>query len=550
MLHHFTRNPLWLLFTSLSFLPTTAQDILWEKTLGGKQSEYLFDAIATPDYGFILAGSSISPKGGTKADDGRGNYDYWLWKMNEKGGMEWQKSYGGSGFDYLQSIQMTSDGGYILGGISDSDIGGDKKAAARGDFDFWILRLDPKGNELWQRTIGGNGQEKLHSINKTPDGGYIIGGTSSSDTSLLTPEGKEDKWGKKAPSKGNLDIWIIKLNAQGDMVWQKTYGGQYADELKAITPTKDGGYIVGCYSNSPKSEDKAKDNFGEGDFWILKLNHNGDIDWEKTIGGSQDDNLFALIPTQDGGYLAGGNSNSGADHSKTKSNGKGTDFWVVKLDQAGTIEWQETYDYGKLDILTSIIENPDGTFMLGGYAQSEVSSAHNKQEGLTDKRTNSTDKEGINDYIGLKINAKGEQLWHKTVGSQGDEVLRKLFETRDGGYVLVGTSNGGASRDKSSAQGEHDFWVVKLKDLQKPEKEKLEFEAYPNPASSYTNVMVHFEYESGTVSLYDLSGRVLKTQKIKGEHTIPMALDNIPQGVYIVNIKTNNKEESIKIIKK
>ncbi|WP_136667419.1 T9SS type A sorting domain-containing protein [Flavobacterium sp. H122] len=545
MLEFSKRNLLWLLFTSLSTISTYSQDILWEKTLGGKQSEYLFDAVATPDYGFILAGSSISGKDGTKAEDGRGNYDYWLWKMNEKGGMEWQKSYGGEGFDYLQSIQITNEGGYILGGISDSNKSADKKEDTKGNFDFWIIKLDPKGNELWQRTIGSNGQEKLHSINKTADGGYIIGGTSSSDKSPLNEGGKEDKFGKKDPSKGNLDLWIIKLNANGEVVWQKTYGGQYADELKAITQTKDGGYIVGSYSNSPKSEDKSKDNFGEGDFWVLKLNHNGDIDWEKTIGGSQDDNLFALIPTKDGGYLAGGNSNSGADNSKNKANGKGTDFWVLKLDEAGTIEWQETYDYGKLDILTSIIENPDGTFMIGGYAQSETSGA-----SRVASRASATDKEGINDYIGIKINSKGEKLWSKTVGSKGNEVLRKLFETRDGGYVLVGTSNGGASRDKSSAQGEHDFWVVKLKDIQKPEKEKLEFEAYPNPASSYTNVIINFEYKEGTITLYDLAGRVIRAEKINGEHTIPVALGNIPQGVYIVNIKTNNKEESIKIIKK
>lgn len=543
MLHFLKRAPLCFLITSLCIFSAFPQDILWEKTLGGKQSEYLFDAVATPDYGFILAGSSISNKGGTKNEDGKGNYDYWLWKMNDKGGLEWQKSFGGSGFDYLQSVQLTKEGGFILGGVSDSEKGFEKRDDKKGGFDFWIIKLDAKGNQIWQRTIGGNGQEKLHSINATNDGGFIIGGTSSSDKSPLHEDGKEDKFGKNEASKGNLDLWIVKLNANGDVVWQKTYGGEYADELKAITQTKDGGYIVGSYSNSPKSKDKSKDTFGEGDFWILKLNANGEIEWEKTIGGSQDDNLFSLIPTKDGGYIAGGNSNSGAENSKTKGNGKGTDFWVVKLDSAGIIEWQETYDYGKLDILTSIVENPDGTFMLGGYAQPE-----SKSEGIL--KVIMADKEGINDYIGLKINPKGEVLWSKMVGSKGDEVLRKLFETRDGGYVMVGTSFGGASRDKSSAQGESDFWVVKLKDLQKPEEVKTTIEAFPNPAANFTNVIVNFEYEEGTATLYDLSGRVLRTEKMTGNKTVPIELGNIPQGVYIVSIKTNNKEESIKIIKR
>lgn len=519
-----------------------SQDILWEKSYGGKHAEYLFDAIPTPDYGFILAGSSISNKNGNKSDDNNGDLDYWVWKMDEKGDLDWQKSFGGSGIDLLQSIKLTKDAGFILAGTSTSNKSEYKNEESKGDSDFWIIKLDAKGGEMWQKTIGGSGQEKLQSISRTNDGGYIIGGSSSSDKTEKKENEKEDKFGKTENSRGNLDYWIVKLKSDGTIEWQKTIGGQYIDELKSIEQTKDGGYILGGYSNSPISGEKTEGNIGIGDYWIVKLDKEGLIEWQKTIGGDQDDNLYTLTQTKDGGYIAGGNSNSGATNSKSKSNASETDFWVVKLDNGGIITWQETYNYGKTDVLTSIVENGDGTFLIGGYAKSELDET---PTGLSKK----SDKKGINDYIALKINDKGEEIWTQIIGSKGEDVLQRLLETRDGGYLLAGTSIGEVSRDKNTNKGGSDFWVVKLKDKSKPEKIKTSLEALPNPAVTFTNVIVNFDYTDGDATLYDLNGRLLKQTKIHGEHTVPMDLSNLPTGIYIVDIRTNNGQEGIKIIK-
>lgn len=531
----------------LCFAPyLSAQDILWEKSYGGKHAEYLYDAIATPDYGFILAGSSISDKNGNKEEKNKGDLDYWLWKMDEHGNMDWQKSFGGNKVDLLQSIAITHDGGFILGGTSSSDKGIDKKDFNKGLEDFWVIKLNAKGQELWQKTIGGSGMERLLSIAPSKDGGYILGGTSSSDKSDKNAEGTEDLYGKTEDSRGNMDYWVVKLDKDGKIIWQKTIGGLYADELKSIQQTTDGGYILGGYSNSPISGDKTEANFGMGDYWIVKLDEEGTITWQRTFGGDKDDNLFTLSQTKDGGYILGGNSNSSATHSKTKSNKEGTDFWVIKLDEKGTIDWQETYHYGKTDILTSIVENPDGTFLIGGYAQSEAQAKSQKSK----IKSLPSDKEGINDYIALKINAEGEEIWTQTVGSKGDEVMKKLLETRDGGYLLAGTSNGKVSRDKNSTKGGDDFWVVKLRDKEKEEKTKITVEAVPNPATSFTNVIVNFDYDKGTATLYDLNGRSLQTTEINGEHTVPMEVDTLPQGIYLVEIRTNTQHGSVKVIKK
>lgn len=525
-----------------------SQNILWENSYGGKHAEFLYDAISTPDYGFLLAGSSISNKNGNKADANKGDLDYWVWKMDEKGTPEWQKSFGGNGVDVLQSVKLANDGGFILAGTSSSSIGGDKKEASKGQEDFWIIKLDAKGNEIWQRTIGGSGQEKLLSIAQTKDGGYILGGTSSSNTAEPDEKGVKDKYGKSEDSRGSLDYWVVKLDTKGEIKWQKTLGGQYVDELKSIEQTNDKGYILGGYSNSPISGDKTQENFGLNDYWIVKLDEDGNELWQHTLGGDQDDTLFALTQTNDGGYIAGGNSNSGATNSKSKSNKKGTDFWVLKLGKSGAIEWQETYNHGEKDVLTSIVENTDGTFLIGGYAQSESvqKSANNIQKSLGKK----ADKEGINDYIALKIKATGEEIWTQTVGSKGDEILKKLFETRDGGYILAGTSIGNASRDKNTAIGGSDFWVVKLRDNEKKIEEKEKIEAIPNPAISFTNVIVTYEYLKGTATLFDLSGRSMQTIKLTGEKTIPVDLSNIPQGIYLIEIKTDVSTDGVKVIKK
>lgn len=177
--------------------------------------------------------------------------------------------------------------------------------------------------------------------------------------------------------------------------------------------------------------------------------------------------------------------------------------------------------------------------MLGGFAQSEII-------GDTKKKT---DKEEINDYIALKISADGEALWKQTVGSKGEDILRKLLETRDGGYLLAGTSKGEISRDKNSGKGKNDFWVVKLKDKDKKKyAEKAKIEAIPNPASTFTNVIVGFEFNSGTATLFDLSGRLLQSLEVTSR-TIPVDLSTYPTGVYIVEVKTDAGTSSVKVMK-
>ena len=536
---------------------TYSQEILWEKSYGGTHADYLFDAQPTADYGFILAGSSLSNKTGNKTDDNQGDLDYWVWKMTEKGDLDWQKSYGGSGFDLLQSIKNTRDGGFILAGTSSSSTSFQKKEDCKGITDFWIVKLDASGGEQWQRTIGGSGQDELLCAFQTKDGGYILGGSSSSNPPVISikPDAKSitttkaDLFNKSEKSRGNMDYWIVKLDKQGDIEWQKTYGGQYADVLRSMEQTTDNGYILAGYSNSPISGDKTVNNKGIGDFWIIKINDTGKIQWQNTYGAEGDDQPYVIHQTIDGGYIVGGNSNS--KNALTTMGGivsNGTDYWVLKLDPDGEVLWSKTYDFGKVDIMTSLVENKDQTYLIGGYAQSE-----NKRprEGIVGKAMNMVNKEkdGINDYMALKIDEKGEELWNRTVGSAGEDILRKLVETRDGGYLMAGTSNSSASKDKNGSIGGNDFWVVKLKDKEKIEKVKSSIEAIPNPATTFTNVIIGYDFKEGTATLVDMTGRILQEFAITSR-TVPVNLSRYSEGIYIIKIQTDVKTESVKVIKR
>lgn len=517
--------------------PTYSQDILWEKSYGGKQADYLFDAIATPDNGYILAGSSLSNKTGNKTEENQGNLDYWIWKMNGKGELEWQKSFGGSGADLLRSIKPTNDGGYILGGSSESAKGAQKKDANKGQYDYWIIKLNAKGNEEWQITLGGKGQDELHSVSQTSDGGYILGGSSSSGRSSIDDEGKGNQYSKSEASFGSLDYWVIKLDSKRKIEWQRTLGGQYSDMLRSIQQTRDGGFILGGYSNSPESGNKTERCHGSGDYWIVKLDKDGATEWQKTYGGDKDDQLYAICQTKDGNYIAAGNSNSGSTGNKNVSNQNGTDFWVVKLAEGGGEIWQKTYNVGNVDFLISMVENNDGSLLLGGYAQSEIIGNNKKKEN-----------EGINDYVAIKIASDGRELWTQTVGSGGEDILRKVIEIRDGGYLLAGTSNGKPSKDRYSSIGSQDFWVVKLKDKDKKKEKGKMIEAFPNPTQQFTNVVVGYEYEKGTCNIFDLSGRLMQTFAVK-DNMIPVDLGAFPEGVYIIEIRTNVQNDGIKVIK-
>ncbi|WP_299701271.1 T9SS type A sorting domain-containing protein [uncultured Pontibacter sp.] len=455
-----------------------AQTIEWDRTYGGEETESFAEVQQTVDGGYILGGTSRSGVSGDKSEPNRGvtepfnlrTADYWIVKLDAEGNKVWDKTFGGSDQDELTSLQQTSDGGYILGGTSWSGISGDKTEANVGDTDYWIVKVDANGNKEWDRTYGGEGRDFLYSLQQTEDGGYVLGGSSWSDIS-----------GDKTEASRWSDYWIIKIDAAGNKVWDKTYGGDFLERLYVVRQTQDGGYIIGGHSTSNASGDKSEDNRGicdefvtrdcPSDYWVVKTDANGMIEWEKTMGGISTDILTSLVQTSDGGYVFGGYSYSNASGEKSENNRAGCDrydddicspdFWVVKTDATGSIEWEKTIGGVKHDRLNDLIQTSDGGYLLGGSSTSPVSG--DRTEGSDAFCDYEEENICSPSYWLVKLNGTGDKLWDRAYEGNRSDRLMSLQQTSDGGYILGGESTSGISGDKSEAsRGSSDYWVIKL----------------------------------------------------------------------------------------
>lgn len=338
-------------------------DIQWQKTIGGSANEYFPSIKQTADGGYILGGTSVSGISGDKNEDNKGGTDFWVLKLNSSGSIQWQKSLGGSADDYLEALDQTTDGGYLLGGSSKSGISGDKAEANLGKNDYWVVKLDGTGAIEWQNTIGGSDSEALRSLASTSDGGAILAGTSISGISADKSEG----------NLGNYDFWIVKLDLNGNLQWQNTIGGNGYDDPSSINETTDGGFILSGYSSSDFSGDKTENSIGGHDFWVIKLNELGDTQWQNTIGGSFTEGLCTVSGTNDGGYILGGISDSEISGDKTENSFGINDYWVLKLDGSGNIEWQKTIGGNGSEALLAIQQTLDGGYILGGSSDSDIS---------------------------------------------------------------------------------------------------------------------------------------------------------------------------------
>jgi hypothetical protein len=355
-----------ILLFSLVLLPVSALASTWAKTYGGSDDDCATSIQETSDGGFIVAGYTKS--------FGAGDVNHWILKLNSNGDVSWQKTYGGSSFDYGGSIQETSDGGFIAAGHTDS--------YGAGGGDYWILKLDANGNVTWQKTYGGSDGEWSPSIQETSDGGFIVVG----DT--------------RSYGAGGGDYWILKLDANGNVTWQKTYGGSSIDSARSIKETSDGGFIV--------AGDTRSFGAGYGDYWILKLDANGNVTWQKTYGGSYLDVALSIQETFDGGFIVAG---------YTISYGVGDyDFWILKLDANGDVAWQKTYGGYQRDTALSIQETSDGGFISAGY----------------------TDKWGVNNCWILKLDANGNVTWQKIYNGSSHDYAKSIQETSDGGFIVAG----------------------------------------------------------------------------------------------------------------
>ena len=383
-------------FTSVFFFLFTtvfaqAPVLQWQKSLGGTNQEYGYCIKQTNDGGYIVVGESYSSPGGMITNN-YGDYDCWVVKLDDAGAVQWQKNLGGSGYDRANAVQQTADGGYIIVGMTSSnnfDISGHY-----GSFDCWVVKLGSTGVIEWQKPLGGSSVEEGYSIQQTTDGGYILCGYTSSTNGAVTtgPGGWIVKlnstgtiqWQKSIGNYmnciqqttdggyvaagytngplGNTDYHIVKLNPSGTTQWQKYYGGTSIDSAEYIEQTTDGGYIVAGTSDS--SNTNVTNNNGSDDYWLLKLNSLGELQWQKALGGSTYDYGKSVHQTSDGGFITCGYTYS--TNGMVTGNHGSADYWVVKLDNLGSVVWQKTLGGSGTDWGRSIQQTTDGGYIVAG----------------------------------------------------------------------------------------------------------------------------------------------------------------------------------------
>ncbi len=304
----------------------------------------------------------------------------------------WSHTYGGSGDDEATLVVQTSDGGYALAGFTNS--------SGAGSYDFWLIKTDVNGTIQWSHTYGGVGDDEATSVVQTSDGGYAITGYT-------------DSFGA-----GETDCWLVKTDVNGTMQWNQTYGGRAQDEASAVIQTSDGEYALAGATDSYGA--------GEQDFWLIKTDANGTMQWNQTYGGTGDDEVSALIPTIDGGYALTG---------YTTSYGSGMDdFWLVKADSFGKMQWSQTYGGVEDDGATCVVQASDGGYAIVGYTNSSGAGSY--------------------DFWLVKTNTNGTMLWSHAYGDTGDEFAYSVVQISDGGYALAGPTD-------SYGTGDVSFWLVK-----------------------------------------------------------------------------------------
>lgn len=551
----------YLRFLLLAVGVANAQEVQWQKNIPSNTQDFLSNMTSTIDRQILLSGSSIQSQktegGSQKQNNG---YDYHILKLDQQGSKVWEKYFGGTRHDYLTSSITTQEGGFVISGTSFSNMSGEKKENNLGGSDVWLLRLNENGEELWQKTLGTKSNDEASAVVQSTDFGFFVAGNINDNKKLF----------------GSKDVFVSKLDKDGKLIQTTILGGKSLDEVTDMIPTPDGGAVVLVYSTSGRAENlnnaetqhsaqnnnpqssntqnetarlelistvktfigKSEQTFGEGDYWIIKLDKNAHIEWQKTYGGSGDDRPKSIAYTENG-YLIAGESRSNSSGNKKENVKEGTDIWVLSLDKSGNEIWQKNYNFGNRDVAMSLDVirktnkdnfSEDRGFLLGGYTQAE-------------EKVKKDDEK----FWMLYIDTNGKEEWRKYVEGKEKKNEERLVSAKlqsDGSYLLAGTS--------AEQLGEENWKVVKLLDSDVENLlENKDLRIYPNPVTDYAYVEIGLEFQSADIYVYDMAGKLIQQLQTSNKVT-KINTGKLPQGVYIIkaNIPTQqNKKLTAKIVK-
>ena len=371
---------------SLADNNTNNIETTWMQTYGRFYNEELGVSVQQTDDGGFIAVGSISKS----LFDIRGNKDVWLMKFDETGSIIWNKTFGGRNHDEGNHVQQTNDGGFI--------ITGDTESYGNGKNDVWLIKTDENGEKLWDITFGKSGFDSGKEVIQTIDGGYAIVG-----------------WGNQ--SGGGLgNVLVIKVDSDGNKIWDRSFGDKGHNYGDGIRQTNDGGFIIIGSSWIP-------DESNSYDMWLIKIDKNGNMMWDKKFGGTYSDHGWSIDLTVDGDFIILGKTNFGSSG----------DIWLIKTDEKGNKIWDKTFA-GRG---SSVHQTSDGGYIIAGS-----------------ERKNS--RFDFSDGLLIKTDSNGVQEWRETFGGNGADIFSSVQQTEDNGYIITGFTG------QWKARFGYDLWLLKI----------------------------------------------------------------------------------------
>lgn len=359
----------------------------WSQTYGGEGDDVARSLVFTDDGGVLLAGYTRS------FGEGKLN-NFHLVKVNKNGYVQWRRTYGGEYDDEIAEVIKTEDGGFAIACSSESFKG-------KAQYDFYLMKLDSKGEKQWDTGLGGAYDERCYSVVQTDENGYLMAGSTIS-------------YGARGD-----DFWAVKTDEEGKIEWSRAYGGDGDDICRSVIETHDGNYLLAGYTDSFGDP-------GQGAY-LVKIDGSGDVIWNRTAGGTFDDFVYDVIKTEDEGYAYAGS---------TTSYGAGEEsFWLVKTNSTGHKQWHYASNGDYNEVAYSLTLSKEGNYMMAGYT---ASYGH-----------------GGDDIWVVEVDQKGEEVSNDTFGSEGNERAYTIAMSNEGRFVVAGYTN-------SFGAGGKDFWAVKV----------------------------------------------------------------------------------------
>jgi hypothetical protein len=456
-----------LLFSIYSFSQPLV--INWQQCYGGNRGESGY-TILKEGSNFVIFGESDSYDG--QVGPNYGETSYWAFKIDSIGEIIWSKTYGGTLVDDLVNAIPGSDDGYILSGDTESDDG--DVTNFHGTFDYWVVKIDTSGILKWETCLGGSFEDYSCHVARLSDGSYLCVGQSNSIDGMVTG------------NHGVLDGWVVKLDKFGSFKWEKSLGSTQYDGFEGIYTTTDDGALLCGWAGANDGDVLCNFHGGFSDAWLVKIDSSGNIEWQQCYGGTSDDEVFLIQKSSDNGYILVGQTSS--NDGDVSGNHGDEDFWILKIDSIGTLEWQKCYGGSGTDQPNFIKQLSDGNYIIGGSTNStdfDVQGNHSVNASYTDGWL-------------IKITPTGELIWQRCFGGALSETLTDLIELQNGTMMILGVEN---SPDNSfDVQCNHhgttlytDVWLMNVTDttiigLNEIKNNASQLIVTPNPASGKISV--------------------------------------------------------------